>query len=101
VNGLDAYAHPAGAARSDKRRSAEFEPHAIESASEKADGGGNFPGPAREPENPPIEPASPFEEIFPVAFSPSASAIDSDAALPEDALDAQDLCALLRTTAGQ
>ncbi|WP_294539102.1 hypothetical protein [uncultured Rhodoblastus sp.] len=99
LNALDAYTHPAGASRKDKLRSAYLKPYAIESASEKPEGGGSFPGPAGEPENPPMELASPFEAVFPVAFAPSAAARDSEAALPEDARDAQALCAFQQAAA--
>jgi hypothetical protein len=101
LNAHDAYAHPAGAARKDKLKSAEFEPFVIESATEKPDSDARFAGARREPESFGEDQAAPFEEIFAVASAPVAPAPESDAALPEDALDAQDLCALLEAAANK
>ena len=99
LNAYDAYAHPVGSARKDKLKSAEFEPFVIESAMEKPDGGADFAAARRERESSPDEQASSFEEIFAAACALPASAPESDAALPEDARDAHDLCALLEAAA--
>jgi hypothetical protein len=97
VNAFDPYAHPAGAMRRDKLKSAEFQSFAGESALDKPEEGAGFDGARRGPETPPDQQASPFEDIFALADSPPTP--DSEAALPEDALDAQDLRAILEAAA--
>jgi hypothetical protein len=97
VNAFDPYAHPAGAVRRDKLKSAAFQSFAVESASEKPEQGGGFGGARREPEPAPDEQASSFEEMG--ALAGAASTPESEAALPEDALDAQDLRAFLEAAA--
>ncbi len=95
LNAYGAYALAAGAARRDKAKSAEAEAFVIESALEKRDDGGNFAEAQRDRDGPPEEQLSPFEEIYAVAFSPLDQALESDAPMPEDALDAHGLCAML------
>jgi hypothetical protein len=97
LNAFDPYAHPAGAVRRDKLKSAEVQSFAVESALEKPEQGTGFGGGRREPETPPDAQASPFEEIF--ALAGATSTPDGEAALPEDALDAQDLRAFLEAAA--
>ena len=97
VNAFDPYAHPAGAVRRDKLKSAAFQSFAVESELEKPEEGGGFGGARREPEPTPDEQASPFEEM--VALGGAAPTPESEAAQPEDALDAQDLRAFLEAAA--
>jgi hypothetical protein len=96
LTAYDAYAQPAGATRKDKFKTTEFEPFFVGSALEKPDGGGSFAGSSRDREA--AEPEmSPFEEVF--AFAPADPSPESDAPMPEDAHDAQDLCAMLEAAA--
>jgi hypothetical protein len=99
LNAHDVYVQPVGTARKDKLKSAEFEPFVIESALEKPEGGRNFAAARREPESGLEQQASSFDENFAVAYAPPAPAPEGEAALPEDALDGQELCALLEAAA--
>ena len=97
VKAFDPYAHPAGAVRGYKLKSAPFQSFAVESALAKPKKGDGFGGARREPEPPPDEQASPFEEMGPLVGAAPAS--EGEAALPEDALDAQELRAFLEAAA--
>jgi hypothetical protein len=64
---------------------------------EKPEEGDGFGSARREPDLPPDEQASSFEES--VALADATPTPESDDALPDDALDAQDLRAFLEAAA--
>ncbi len=100
---FDPYAQAAKAARRDKAKLAELEPFVIElvlqKSSQRRDASAReYASARREAYAPEDEEISTFEEVFSVAYAPAE--IETDAVMPEDAFDAQDLCALLEAGGG-
>lgn len=98
---FDLYAHAPRAARRDKAKLAEFEPFVIESVLEKPRGGKRNFSDAPPDEGAPEEDVSAFDQAFAVAYALPALEGESEATMPEDAYDAQDLCALLEAAASR
>ena len=91
LRALDPYVHGQAVAHGDRTKAAEIPPFVVESVPEKPESRKNLAR-ARSDDDAPEDEAPPFEGDLPAGT-------ENDAPLPEDAFDAQDLCALLEAAA--
>ncbi len=101
LSAFDPYVRASISARRDQAKPARYEPFVIESVLQKPQGGkGNFSDASRDEDAPEHEDASAFDQAFAAAYALPPVEEESDATMPEDAYDAQGLCALLEAAAG-
>jgi hypothetical protein len=102
LNALDSHASAPRASRRDRTKAAQFEPFVIASLLEAPHSGRRRFADARHDEDAPAEEdVAAFDLPLAVAYSAAAVEDESAATMPEDALDGQDLCAMLQAAASR